>query len=74
MSHSRFLQITLLTRHSDVTVTRIAVAINNRYLDFVQTHGLFSLVKGNHVDYNLKEILVYVYFGSIVNNPPDEVT
>ena len=30
--------------------------------------GLISLVNHNHVDNNLKEILVYVYFGSIVNN------
>ena len=29
-------------------------------------HGLISLVNDNHVD-NLKEILVYVCFGSIVN-------
>ena len=32
--------------------------------------SLISLVKDNHVDNNLKEILVYVYFGSIVNNQP----
>ena len=30
-------------------------------------HGLISLVNDNHVDNNLKEILVYVCFGSIVN-------
>ena len=32
--------------------------MNNRVLDL------------KHVDNNLKESLVYVYFGSIVNNPP----
>ena len=42
--------------------------INNRYLDFVQTRGLISLVNDYHVDKDLKEILVHVYFGSIVNN------
>ena len=31
---------------------------------------LISFVNDNHVDNNLKEILVYVYFGSIVNNQP----
>ena len=46
------------------------MAINNTYLDFVETHGLISLVNYNHVDNNLKEILVYVHFGSIVNNQP----
>ena len=45
-----------------------SAAINNRYLDFVQTRGLFSLVNDIHVDTNLKEILLYVYFGSILNN------
>ena len=33
-------------------------------------HGLISLVNDNHMDNSLKEILVYVYFGSIVNNQP----
>ena len=46
------------------------MAINNRYLDFVQMHGLISLVNNNHIDNNLKEILVYVYFGLIVSNQP----
>ena len=32
--------------------------------------GLISLVNDNHADSNLKEILVYVYFGSIVSNQP----
>ena len=31
---------------------------------------LISLFNDNHVDNNLKEILVYVYFGSTVNNQP----
>ena len=35
-----------------------------------QRRGLILLVNDNHVDNNLKEILVYVYFGSIVNNLP----
>ena len=47
------------------------MAINNRYLDFVQTRGLISLVNDNHVNNNLKEILVFVYIGSIVNNRPE---
>ena len=48
-----------IRRHSDK---------NNRYLDFVQTRGLISLVNDNHVENNLKEILVNVYYGSIFNN------
>ena len=32
--------------------------------------GLISLVNDNHVDNKLKDILVYVYLGSIVNNRP----
>ena len=45
---------------------------NNRYLDFVQTCSLISLVGDNHGDNNnnLKEMLVYVYNESIVNNRP----
>ena len=31
---------------------------------------LISLVNDNRVDNNLKDILVYAYFGSIVNNRP----
>ena len=49
MSQSRFYR-----RHSD----KNSAAINNRYLDFVQTCGLISLVNDNQVD-NLTEILVY---------------
>ena len=41
-----------------------------RYLGFGQTHGLISLVNDNHMDNNLKEILMYLYYGSIVNNRP----
>ena len=33
-----------------------------------QTRGFISLVNDNHVDKNIKEILVSVFFGSIVNN------
>ena len=53
-------------RHSDTN----SAAINNRYLDFVQTRVLISLVKvnDNQVDNNPKEILVYVYLGWIVSN------
>ena len=51
-------------RHSD----KNSAAINNRDLDFVQTRGLISVVNDSHVDNSLKEILVYVYNGSIVNN------
>ena len=34
------------------------------------THSLISLVNDNHMDNSLKEILVYVCFGSIINNLP----
>ena len=57
---------TSVWRHSD----KNSAAINSRYLDFVQTRGLISLVNDNHVANNRKEILVYVYFGSIVNKRP----
>ena len=33
-------------------------------------HSLISLVSYNHMDNYLKEILVYVYLGAIVNNQP----
>ena len=36
---------------------------DNRSLDFVQTLGVISFINNNHVDNNLKEILVYVFFG-----------
>ena len=55
-----------LWRHSD----KNGAAKNNRYLDFVQMRGLISLVNDNHVDNNFKEILVYIYLGSIVINRP----
>ena len=42
------------------------MTINNPYLDFVQMHSLIS--SNNIMDNNLKEILGYVYLGSIVNN------
>ena len=45
-----------------------SAAINNRYLMFVQTRGLITLVSDNHVDSCRKEILAFVYHGSIVNN------
>ena len=44
--------------------------MNDRYLDFVQTRGLILLVNDNHVNNNLKAILVHVYYSSIVNNRP----
>ena len=44
--------------------------MNNRYLDFLQMCSLISLVNNNHMDNNLKEMLVYLQFGSIVNNWP----
>ena len=34
-------------------------------------HGLITLVSDNHVDNYLKEILVFVYYGSIVNDQPN---
>ena len=49
-------------------MTRIARLQKHCYLNFVQTGGFISLFKVNHVDNNLKEIMVYVYFGRIVNN------
>ena len=52
-----------LWRHSE----KNSAAINNLYPDFVQTRNLISMVNDNHVDTNLKDILVYVYYGSIVN-------
>ena len=55
--------------HSD----KKSAVINNRYLDFVQTGCLISLVNENPVDNNLKEILVYVYSGSIANNRPKKL-
>ena len=48
--------------HSDKNST----AINNCYLDFIQTGSLISLVNDNHVNNIIQEILVYVYLGSIV--------
>ena len=36
--------------------------------------GLIFLVNDKYVDNNLKEILVYVYFGSTVNNQPKNCT
>ena len=50
------------------------VSKNNRYLDFVQTRDLISLVNDNHVDNKLMEGLVYVYFGSIVKKRPKNCT
>ena len=44
-----------LWRHSDNSV-----ATNNYYMDFVQMRGLISLVNDNHMDNNLKEILVCI--------------
>ena len=43
-----------------------SMAISNRYLDFVQTHGLISLVNDYHVDNKVREILVNVYYWSIL--------
>ena len=55
-------------RHTDWK----SATINTRYLDFIQTRGLSSLVNDDHVDNNLKEMSVHVYFCSNVNNraPP----
>ena len=38
-----------------------SAAINNRYLDFVQTRCLLSLINDNHEDNNLKEMFVFEY-------------
>ena len=59
---------TTLWRHSD----KKSAAINNRYmyLDFFLTRGLITVVNDNHVDNYLKEILAFVYYGSIANNQP----
>ena len=55
-----------LWRHSD----KNSAAINNRYLDYIQTRGLILLLNDNHVVNNRKKSLVYVYFGKTVNNGP----
>ena len=60
---------TALWRHSD----KNSAAINIRYLHFIQTRGLISLVNADHGDNSLKEILVFVYYGSIVNNRPSNL-
>ena len=39
------------------------MAIGNCYLEFLQMCSLISLVLDNHVDNNLKEILLFVYYG-----------
>ena len=57
---------TSLWRHSE----KNNAAINNRYLDFVQTRGFISLVNDNIEHCILKQILKYVYFGRIVNSRP----
>ena len=57
-------QVLQITRYTALN----SAAINYRYLDLIQTRGLIYLVYENHVGYNLKEILLYAYFGSIVNN------
>ena len=44
------------------------MTINNCYLGFIQRLGLILLVNDNHMENYYKEILVYVYFGWIVNN------
>ena len=48
-------------------------AVNNRYLDFVQTRDWILLVYDNHVDKNLKDFLcvcMYSSYDSIVNILP----
>ena len=62
-------QISHFTRHD-----KNSAAVNESYLDFVQTRGLISLVNGNHVDNSLKKILVSVNYGLVVNNPPKKET
>ena len=54
----------LFTRHSD----KNSAAVNSRYLDFVQTRGLILLMNDNHVEHNLRENSVYVYYVKNVNN------
>ena len=56
-------------RHSD----KNSATINCRYLDFVQASDLISFVNNNHIDYDLKEILAFVYCGSIVNNRHNDI-
>ena len=55
---------TALWRHSD----RNSATINDRYLNFVLTRGLISLVRDNHIDNYLKESLTFVPYSLIVNN------
>ena len=47
-------------------------AKNNRYLDFVQKRGSISLVNDNHMN-KLKETLVNMYFGLIINDWPQNL-
>ena len=49
------------TDNSDVTVTKIIMAINDGYLNIIQMRGLILSVSDNHMNNNLKEILVYIY-------------
>ena len=57
------LQKTLSTLHSDVTATRIA------RLWITVTVTMITLVDDNHVDSYVREILAFVYYGSIVKTP-----
>ena len=57
-----------MSQHSDVTATGIAWVYKIPLPGFPLTHGLITLVNDNDVDNYLKEILAFVYHGSIVNN------
>ena len=52
---------------TDVTENNTA-AINNRYLEFVQSRGRISLVNDNQLDNYVKDILAFTYYG--VKNRP----
>ena len=70
MSRSRFYRQSSF-HDTPTSSDKNRTAINSRYQNFLQTRSLISLVNDNHVDNNLKEILVCVYLGSIVNNRPN---
>ena len=60
---------TALWRHVD----KNSPALNNRFADFVRTRVLILLVS-IHVENNLKENLMYIYFGSIVNTEQNSIS
>ena len=67
MSQYRFTDNSLSTAlldHSDKT----NASIYSRYLEFCLMRSLITLDSDNHVDNYFKEILAFVYYGSIVQS------